>query len=356
MTAPGGPMTLPPLPEQPLVSVLVTLFNYESYIGECVRSALASTYGRLEVVVFDDASTDGGPDIVREIARGDDRVRLLVSPENVGKVVATSEGFSATSGSIICLLDADDAFEPEKIGDVVQAFRASPRAGVALHPLVMVGADGSTSLGKYPVLTPIPTGWIRDRALAAGGLMAGVPPTSGISIRREVAHRIFPLSRRRGAQDNEIMAKSAMITEFTALPATLGRYRVHTSNASGIGNQDEGVARFAIKKDSELRDEVATWVADLPGGAGLKVAPWTETLDYWQWALALALARGERIHAWKASRSAAHSAEFANLPFTRQWFLRLSPFLPQWGFRAMVGPGRFGRLVAALGSRLRGPL
>jgi cellulose synthase/poly-beta-1,6-N-acetylglucosamine synthase-like glycosyltransferase len=61
--SPLKPVALDPLPEQPLVSILISNHNYGAYLGDAIESALRQTYSKLEVIVCDDGSTDGSPRI-----------------------------------------------------------------------------------------------------------------------------------------------------------------------------------------------------------------------------------------------------------------------------------------------------
>ena len=62
-----------------LVSVIVTSYNYQQYIKDTINSVLKQTYKNLELIVIDDASTDSSVDIIKEIARNDSRIKLIVN-------------------------------------------------------------------------------------------------------------------------------------------------------------------------------------------------------------------------------------------------------------------------------------
>ncbi|MES2178881.1 MAG: glycosyltransferase [Gemmatimonadota bacterium] len=114
-----------PRSDAPLVSLVIPARNEARSIGRCVRSALAADYPRLEVVAVDDHSTDSTGDILRSIAAGDSRLRLVVPPPLppgwFGKQWACATGADACTGEIIGFLDADTTQAPDLVPRVVNA-------------------------------------------------------------------------------------------------------------------------------------------------------------------------------------------------------------------------------------------
>lgn len=91
-----------------MVSIIVPLFNYEQYIGENIQSILDQTYTDWQLIVVDDASTDGSADIARKYAHLDTRVKFVSLSENVGYSAAKNVGIRMSDGEYIVVLDADD--------------------------------------------------------------------------------------------------------------------------------------------------------------------------------------------------------------------------------------------------------
>lgn len=99
---------------RPRVSVVIAAYNSEQSIGRAVESALAQSV-RVEVIVVDDASTDGTRQEVERLAARDRRVRLIESGVNGGPAVARNQGIAQASGDWIAILDADDAFAADRL-------------------------------------------------------------------------------------------------------------------------------------------------------------------------------------------------------------------------------------------------
>ena len=114
---------------QPLVSIIVPCYNSERFVEEALRSALAQTYPRIEVVVIDDGSTDGTPSILERYT-SDPRVHI-VSQANAGLAAARNAGLAVATGEYVTFLDSDDVYLPEKVEKQVRFLADHPDAGLA---------------------------------------------------------------------------------------------------------------------------------------------------------------------------------------------------------------------------------
>ncbi len=90
-----------------MISVIVPVYNVEKYLKKCVESILHQTYTDFELLLIDDGSPDGCPQICDEYAARDPRVRVIHKP-NGGLISARNEGIRAARGSYVCILDGDD--------------------------------------------------------------------------------------------------------------------------------------------------------------------------------------------------------------------------------------------------------
>lgn len=89
------------------VSVIVPIYNQQSYLNESIPSILEQSYQDLEILLVNDGSTDDSPELIRSFARQDSRIRII-EKENGGLVDATLAGINAATGAYICFLDPDD--------------------------------------------------------------------------------------------------------------------------------------------------------------------------------------------------------------------------------------------------------
>jgi succinoglycan biosynthesis protein ExoO len=99
----------------PCVSILIPAFNAASTLSRALESVLAQSLSSWEVLVINDGSTDATKEIAHDYEKRDARIRLLSMPRNSGQSAARNTGFAEARGKWIALLDADDAFLPERL-------------------------------------------------------------------------------------------------------------------------------------------------------------------------------------------------------------------------------------------------
>ncbi len=114
------------------VSVLVTVYNREKYLAECLTSVLNSTYRSFEVIVVDDKSTDRSVAIAQQFASQDSRVKLHINPVNLGDYPNRNRAAELASGKYLKYVDSDDMIEPDCLGKMVAALEQHPEAAYAL--------------------------------------------------------------------------------------------------------------------------------------------------------------------------------------------------------------------------------
>lgn len=97
------------------ISVLIPVFNREEYIEESVRSILNQTYYNLEIIIYDDGSTDSSINIIENLMKEDKRIRLIKGFTNKGVGHARNELINACKTKYACWHDSDDVSLPKRI-------------------------------------------------------------------------------------------------------------------------------------------------------------------------------------------------------------------------------------------------
>lgn len=92
---------------QPLVSLLIPLYNQEKYFGACMKTLRSQTYKNLEIVIVNDGSTDRSPQMAHDWASRDSRVKVI-DKKNEGLAYARRDGYLAATGDFIMFFDSDD--------------------------------------------------------------------------------------------------------------------------------------------------------------------------------------------------------------------------------------------------------
>lgn len=108
---------------QPLVSVLMPVYNCENYILEAVESILQQTYFNFELLIIDDCSTDGTVDIIKSL--NDDRIQLHVKLKNSGYTNSLNYGLQIANGKYIARMDGDDISLPKRFEKQVTYLEAN---------------------------------------------------------------------------------------------------------------------------------------------------------------------------------------------------------------------------------------
>ena len=112
--------TIIKIQSQPLISIIIPVYNVLPYLRESLNSAIHQTYKNVEIIIVDDGSTDGSTAICDEY-RKDARVKVIHLPENSGLSSARNTGINLMTGDYVAFLDSDDAYSPMMIEQLLNA-------------------------------------------------------------------------------------------------------------------------------------------------------------------------------------------------------------------------------------------
>jgi glycosyltransferase involved in cell wall biosynthesis len=212
------------------LAVIVTSYNYRSFVEEAIDSALAQTRQAKQVIVVDDGSTDGSQELLRARYGNDSRVVLLCG-ENGGQLVAFQRGVAAADADVVCFLDADDRWEPDYLARIGEIYDERADIGFVFSDIALFGqesrtigyADKPVDLGYTAISTYALTHWYGA-------------PTSALSLRRAYAERTLdlpaPLYRtwRLSADNCLVYGASVLGARKYFLPTGSVGYRIHGNN------------------------------------------------------------------------------------------------------------------------------
>ena len=125
--------------KKPLVSILIDNYNNSSYIRECIDSCNSQTYKNLEIIFFDDNSSDNSLDIIKQYSN----IKIIENKiqtkfGSLNQLNAFKEAIKISKGDLIFLLDSDDYFNKEKIEKVVNYFENNKKAKIVFdYPLIV---------------------------------------------------------------------------------------------------------------------------------------------------------------------------------------------------------------------------
>jgi glycosyltransferase involved in cell wall biosynthesis len=221
----------------PLITILINNYNYEQFVREAIESSLHQSYRNIEVLVVDDGSTDRSRAIILSYGS---KLKAIFK-ENGGQASAFNAGIAASRGDIICFLDSDDYFHPNKVAAMVDIYaRLDNSKPIMVHHMLRVSRVESAT--QAPELF----GKVHRNPLNLAEMArkykytyyeAGA--TTGISINRRMADLLFPLPERsvRTSADEFVVRGASLVGELHSTPEVLGVYRVHGENAWFSSNQ-----------------------------------------------------------------------------------------------------------------------
>lgn len=128
----------------PIVSVIIPSFNHAAYVAASIRSALDQTLSDIEVIVVDDASTDGSQRVIASIC--DPRLRYVCQTSNCGMSATINTGLGLATAPYIAVMGSDDAFMPDKLERQVAVLEQSPEVAVVFSLVEIVDENGQ----RYP--------------------------------------------------------------------------------------------------------------------------------------------------------------------------------------------------------------
>lgn len=132
----------------PLVSVLMTMYNREKYVGEAIESVLSQTYQNWELIITDDQSKDNSVSIVQSYADKDPRIHLHINEYNLGDYPNRNKAASLAKGKYLKYLDSDDLLYPWALECFVSMMERNPEAKWGLL------YDSDKNVTKPFILTP----------------------------------------------------------------------------------------------------------------------------------------------------------------------------------------------------------
>jgi glycosyltransferase involved in cell wall biosynthesis len=131
----------------PAVSVLVTVLDGADLARAAVESMLAQTLGDVEVIVVDDGSTDGTPDVLRELR--DRRLRIVAHPEHLGRTRCLNDAVGLARADVVAIMDSDDLSFPHRLERQVRALEIDPRLDLVGSRMLRID-DAGRVLGVGP--------------------------------------------------------------------------------------------------------------------------------------------------------------------------------------------------------------
>jgi glycosyltransferase involved in cell wall biosynthesis len=216
----------------PVISVLMSVYNAERYLRPALDSILAQSFGEFEFIIIDDGSSDRSPQVLREYAGRDPRIRLTVRP-NRGLTRTLNEAIELAYGEFLARMDCDDVALPDRFERQVAALRADPS-------LVCVGGAFELIDGKGRLLTRLrpPTDDTTIQQLLLKGHTAICHPAA--MMRRDAVAKVGGYDLYfKTTQDLDLWLRLGEVGRLGNVPEVVLKFRQHESSVSETKREEQ---------------------------------------------------------------------------------------------------------------------
>lgn len=237
--------------ETPLISVIIPTRNMAHFVVDAVRSALAQTHPRVEVIVVDDGSTDG----TREALAPYMASLKYVPQEHRGLSASRNHALREATGELVAFLDADDQWLPEKLAKQWKLMQSDPQIGL-VHTDVLHLEQETGRTRRRPRVPGDFSGWCRAQLFRANGLTI-----SSVLVRRACLGfgQAFDESLRY-CEDIDLWLRLSPRIKFAFVDEPLVLYRLHGANMNNnelmMARGSLAVFRGLLASDSTLYRDV----------------------------------------------------------------------------------------------------
>lgn len=208
--------------QSPRVSVVMSVYNGETYLRKAVDSILNQTFTEFEFIVVDDASTDGTARILTEYARREPRIHLLSNSINLGLARSLNRALEQASGRYVARMDADDISLPFRLEKQLAFMEKHPEVGVLGTAVELIDSAGQVTGQRIYPLDPIVICWrlafenplCHPTAMIRQYLLQGVQYNPDLTT----------------AQDYDLWCQLGSQIRFANIPEPLLRFRKHGTN------------------------------------------------------------------------------------------------------------------------------
>lgn len=221
---------------KPRVSVILPAYNAERFIGEAIDSILAQTYRDFELIIISDGSTDLTPDIIRQYAKKDKRIRFFNNRKNRGLIYVLNMGLRKVRGEYIARMDADDISLPTRFEKQVAYLDANPDVGVLGTLIQGFGLLNQLGLQRPQVEL---SDFITDNYVAHPSVMIRR------SVMRKYGFKYNPDYKH--VEDYELWLRMVQVTKIQNIMEVLLRYRVSYDNISNVHRSEQKIKTQQLK-------------------------------------------------------------------------------------------------------------
>lgn len=221
---------------RPEISIGLPVYNGERYLEEAVQSVLDQDFTDFELIIRDNASTDGTQSICERFAKEDDRVRYIRNPSNVGAAPNFNALVDDARGQYFQWMAHDDLLLPQFLSECLEALQREPDAVLACPTVTVIDSQGSVVEDEYvsPFRMDDP-----DRAVRFGEMLNDAQRCYEIFglIRLSELRRTDLIAAYHNG-DGVLLAHLSLLGKFASVPRSLFLSRRHEEQSSVLATRD----------------------------------------------------------------------------------------------------------------------
>ncbi len=209
-----------------MVSVLMSCYNHDKFVGEAIESVLGQTFQDFEFIILDNGSTDGSTQIIADYEKKDDRIRAIFHENNLGIPRALNELIDSAKGKFLARIDSDDVWVEEKLEKQLEVMEEDENLVVWTEADLIDGESRSTG-GKFTEMyeSSEKNGNLFDDLLAGNFLFC-----SSMMYKRENLDGIRYNEHIRNLNDHKFNLDLSYRYDYYFVPEILSKYRLHGGN------------------------------------------------------------------------------------------------------------------------------
>ncbi len=219
--------------ENPLVSVIMPVYNSEKFLREAVESILDQTFTDFELIAINDGSTDDSGSILADYRQRDERMVILGHLKNQGIVSALNWGLIVGRGKYIAYMHADDISHPGRFEKQVAFLETHPEVGILGSAVELIDTRGQ-AIGVLPKRCD-------DLAIRWTSLFSSPFMHPTVMLRHSIleAHHLQYQEGMGGVEDLDLWVRLLVYTQAANLAEALLRYRVHPASITSLYNRKD---------------------------------------------------------------------------------------------------------------------
>jgi len=243
----------------PVVSVLMTVYNDEKYVGHAIESILEQTFLDFEFVIVNDGSTDRTAEILMEYSAKDSRIRVF-DQANAGTTAAANRGLSVVRGKYVARLDSDDVSYSHRLQTEVKFLESHVDVALVGGGADIIDLSGAI-IGQRNIMTATPARTLMHRCIYQ---------QSDVMFRRDTVVALGGYREKfRNAQDYDLWLRISEAAHVAKLDEVLGAWRLNgggytLSRAREQKKEVRIIKRFSRQRRRLGHDEYSFYSPPIP--------------------------------------------------------------------------------------------